>query len=212
MELNDLLEDAQDFTYTLLRDYGYSNHELIEQWFEANHQWEITFTRLNMAISLMDDLLELLEVKLTHKELDSLKEKREGLVRGRRLFDVFYREADQFITRNLQYSAWLHQFYMGPKKMIFDLNKHTSEDPWWERQASLSQKAGDKLRAVLIAEDPKKARAAVIRVFKVLQRNIVDRSAALGVPSDAEVPGNVMPLGKLSYLFDSLEVDHMFFD
>lgn len=212
MELNDVLEDAQDFTYSLLRDYGYPDHELIELWFEANHQWEITLHRMNLAISLMDDLEELLGEKLTVEEAQALKSKREMILRGRRHFDVFYLDADSFLVRELQYSAWLHSIFQGQGASVYDLARHRSEDPWWQRQAVLSEDAAANLRRILTVEDPAIQRENFMVILRLMHKNILQRDAELSASRNLSPPDSVLPLSELQSKLDGLEVDHMFFD
>lgn len=212
MELNDVLEDAQDFTYSLLRDYGYPDHELIELWFEANHQWEVTLHRMNLAISLMNDLEELLGEKLSVEEEESLKSKRELIIRGRHRFDIFYLEADSFLVRELQYSAWLHGIFRGQGAEVYDLARHNSEDPWWQRQATLSEEAAGKLRGVLTVKDPLKQREDFMVILRLMHKNILERDGELSASKTLSPPESVLTLSELQDKLDGLEVDHMFFD
>lgn len=212
MELNDVLEDAQDFTYALLRDYGYPDHELIELWFEANHQWEVTLHRMNLAISLMNDLEELLGEKLSVEEGESLKSKRELIIRGRHRFDIFYLEADSFLVRELQYSAWLHGIFRGQGTQIYDLARHNSEDLWWQRQAALSEEAAGKLRGVLTVEDPLKQREEFMVILRLMHKSILERDAELSASKTLSPPESSLTLSELQDKLDGLEVDHMFFD
>lgn len=212
LELNDVLEASQEFTYDLLRDYGYPNHDLIELWFEANHQWTVTLHRMNLAISLMNDLEELLGEKLSVEEADSLKSKRELIIRGRRHFDAFYLEADSFLVRELQYSAWLHSIFQGQGAPIYDLARHHSEDPWWQRQAVLSEDAAAKLRRVLTVENAPKQREEFMVILRLMHKNLLQRDAELSASKSFSPPDSVLTLGELQGKFDGLEVDHMFFD
>lgn len=212
LDLNDVLEDAQDFTYTLLRDYGYPDHELIDLWFEANHQWEITFKRVNFALALLADLDTLLASKLTEDELLKLQAKKETLLRGRRLFNAFYRTSDNFILRSFQYSTWLHQLFLEQNPALKANGIKTGSDPWWDEQTDLSNRASDRLREILVAEDPEAARAVVLEHMQTMHERVVQREAQLNPSCAVTTPDVVLSLSELEEIFVSLEIDHMFFD
>lgn len=212
MDINAVLEDAQFFTYDLLRVYGYPYHELVEQWRVANTQWEITFHRMNHSIGLMDKLEKSLSGKLTESEQKSLEDVREGLRRILRAFTAFYQDAEDFSVLNLQYSTWLHQVLVKPKAEALQINKLSVRDPWWESQMTLSRTVSHKLREILVADDHRVARFEALECLRLMQSNILNRSIEVNPDGTIPIPEGVATLAELASKLDALEVDHMFFD